>query len=77
MSQFAEHLANIGFLPENVTFRKLERGSSVDAVANLTGAEINANNHDPKIVSCVLAASLYPNVVQVPFFCLMDWSHLE
>merc|ERR1712111_229833 len=42
-----------------------ERGSPIDAVTNLTGPEINANNHDPKIVSCVLAASLYPNVVQI------------
>jgi len=64
-NQFAEHLANIGFLPGTVTFRKLERGSPIDAVTNLTGPEINANNHDPKIVSCVLAASLYPNVVQI------------
>ena len=63
--QFAEHLANIGFLPDTVTFRKLERGSFTDAVVNLTGPEINANNFEPKIVSCVLAAALYPNVVQV------------
>ena len=65
--QFAEHLANIGFLPDGVTFRRLDRGggNKTEAVVNLTGPEINANNQDPKIVSCVLAAALYPNVVQV------------
>ena len=65
--QFAEHLTNIGFLPDGVTFRRLDRGggNKTEAVVNLTGPEINANNQDPKIVSCVLAAALYPNVVQV------------
>jgi len=65
--QFAEHLANIGFLPDGVTFRRLDRGggNKTEAVVNLTGPEINANNQDPKIVSCVLAAALYPNVVQI------------
>ena len=60
-------MANIGFLPDGVTFRRLDRGggNKTEAVVNLTGPEINANNQDPKIVSCVLAAALYPNVVQV------------
>ena len=60
-------MANIGFLPDGVTFRRLDRGggNKTEAVVNLTGPEINANNQDPKIVSCVLAAALYPNVVQI------------
>lgn len=31
----------------------------------MTDATINTNNNDYKIVVCVLAASLYPNVVQI------------
>ena len=66
--QFAEHLSGIGFLDKSVTFRRLEKASRTsypDAIAQVTGPEVNSNNTNYKLVVCVLAASLYPNVVQI------------
>ena len=40
------------------------RGGS-DAVAVVTGLEINANNDNNRVVSSVLCAALYPNIVKV------------
>ena len=67
--QFAELLASIGFVPQNVTSRVLDSAArgrgGADAVASVTGPEINTNNDNNRVVSSVLCAALYPNIIKV------------
>ena len=67
--QFTELLASIGFVPNNVTGRDLDRAArgrgGGDAVATVTGPEININNDNNRVVASVLCAALYPNIVKV------------
>eukprot|EP00090_Calanus_glacialis_P015911 TRINITY_DN25023_c0_g1_i1.p1 TRINITY_DN25023_c0_g1~~TRINITY_DN25023_c0_g1_i1.p1 ORF type:complete len:1347 (-),score=453.74 TRINITY_DN25023_c0_g1_i1:75-3920(-) len=67
--QFVELLASIGFIPNNPKSRDLDRAArgkgGADAVAVVTGPAINANNDNNRLVSAVLCAALYPNIVKV------------
>jgi len=67
--QFVELLASIGFIPGNVRARDLERScrgkGGSDGVGLVTGPAINANCDNNRVVSAVLCAALYPNIVKV------------
>ncbi|KAL2083418.1 hypothetical protein ACEWY4_021191 [Coilia grayii] len=65
--QFAELLSDIGFVKEGLKARVIERMSSkgTDGVLEATGHEANLNADNTKLMSAMLCAALYPNVVQV------------
>ncbi|XP_057710392.1 putative ATP-dependent RNA helicase DHX57 [Corythoichthys intestinalis] len=65
--QFAELLSDIGFIKEGLTSRAIERLGSKgsDGVFEATGPEANLNSDNIKLMSAMLCAALYPNVVQV------------
>ncbi|KAM4523457.1 putative ATP-dependent RNA helicase DHX57 [Fundulus diaphanus] len=65
--QFAELLSDIGFIKEGLRARVIERLSSkgTDGVLEATGAEANLNSENIRLMSAMLCAALYPNVVQV------------
>uniref|UniRef100_A0A3B3QJM3 Putative ATP-dependent RNA helicase DHX57 n=1 Tax=Paramormyrops kingsleyae TaxID=1676925 RepID=A0A3B3QJM3_9TELE len=65
--QFAELLSDIGFVKEELKARDIERLSSrgTDGILEGTGFEANLNSDNIKLISAILCAALYPNVVQV------------
>ncbi|XP_013786196.1 putative ATP-dependent RNA helicase DHX57 [Limulus polyphemus] len=65
--QFVELLATIGFAPKGLTFSHLERMSrkNGDVIMETTGSQFNVHSENLKLVSAILCAALYPNVVQV------------
>ncbi|XP_034719947.1 putative ATP-dependent RNA helicase DHX57 isoform X1 [Etheostoma cragini] len=65
--QFAELLSDIGFIKEGLRARVIERMSSkgTDGVVEATGPEANLNSENIRLMSAMLCAALYPNVVQV------------
>ncbi|XP_053099073.1 putative ATP-dependent RNA helicase DHX57 [Hemicordylus capensis] len=65
--QFTELLSDIGFVKEGLRARDIERKWSQrgDGVLDATGEEANANAENVKLISAMLCAALYPNVVQV------------
>ncbi|KAM8739930.1 putative ATP-dependent RNA helicase DHX57 isoform 1-T2 [Acanthopagrus schlegelii] len=65
--QFAELLSDIGFIKEGLRARIIERTSSkgTDGVLEATGREANLNAENIRLMSAMLCAALYPNVVQV------------
>ncbi|XP_030627357.1 LOW QUALITY PROTEIN: putative ATP-dependent RNA helicase DHX57 [Chanos chanos] len=65
--QFAELLSDIGFVKDGLKARVIERASSrgTDGVLEATGHEANMNSDNTKLMSAMLCAALYPNVVQV------------
>lgn len=64
--QFAELLSDIGFAKEGLRAREIEkRAQAGDGILDATGEEANANAENPKLISAILCAALYPNVVQV------------
>lgn len=65
--QFVELLSDIGFIKEGITVKDVERQAvnGSDGVIDVTGAEVNVNSTNWKLVSAVLVGALYPNVVQV------------
>ncbi|XP_029317608.1 LOW QUALITY PROTEIN: putative ATP-dependent RNA helicase DHX57 [Cottoperca gobio] len=65
--QFAELLSDIGFIKEGLRARVIERMSSkgTDGVLEATGPEANLNSENIRLMSAMLCAALYPNVVQV------------
>ncbi|XP_023205759.1 putative ATP-dependent RNA helicase DHX57 isoform X1 [Xiphophorus maculatus] len=65
--QFAELLSDIGFIKEGLRARVIERLSSqgADGVLEATGPEANLNSENIRLMSAMLCAALYPNVVQV------------
>ncbi|KAL6050769.1 hypothetical protein STEG23_015307, partial [Scotinomys teguina] len=64
--QFTELLSDIGFVKEGLRARDIEkRAQGGDGVLDATGEEANTNAENPKLISAVLCAALYPNVVQV------------
>lgn len=65
--QFAELLSDIGFIKEGLRARTVERMSSkgTDGVLEATGPEANLNSDNIRLMSAMLCAALYPNVVQV------------
>lgn len=65
--QFAELLSDIGFIKEGLKARIIEQMSSkgTDGVMEATGPEANLNSRNIRLMSAMLCAALYPNVVQV------------
>lgn len=64
--QFTELLSDIGFVKEGLRAKEIEkRAQGGDGVLDATGEEANTNAENPKLISAVLCAALYPNVVQV------------
>ena len=68
--QFTELLSGIGFIGKDINVKRLERASrgsntGPDGVLTVTGDELNTNNNNYKVVVSVLAAALYPHVVQI------------
>ncbi|KAK7896352.1 hypothetical protein WMY93_021677 [Mugilogobius chulae] len=65
--QFAELLSDIGFIKEGLRARTIERMSSkgTDGILESTGPEANLNSDNIRLMSAMLCAALYPNVVQV------------
>ncbi|XP_053567900.1 putative ATP-dependent RNA helicase DHX57 [Bombina bombina] len=67
--QFTELLSDIGFVKEGLRARDIEKRSSHrgDGVMEATGEESNTNSENIKLMSAMLCAALYPNVVQVKY----------
>uniref|UniRef100_A0A663N2K3 Putative ATP-dependent RNA helicase DHX57 n=1 Tax=Athene cunicularia TaxID=194338 RepID=A0A663N2K3_ATHCN len=65
--QFTELLSDIGFVKEGLRARDIEKKLSQgsDGVFDATGEEANSNAENIKLISAMLCAALYPNVVQV------------
>uniref|UniRef100_A0A3Q2YXE0 Putative ATP-dependent RNA helicase DHX57 n=1 Tax=Hippocampus comes TaxID=109280 RepID=A0A3Q2YXE0_HIPCM len=65
--QFAELLSDIGFIKEGLRSRVIERlgSNGSDGVLEATGPEANLNAENIHLMSALLCAALYPNVVQV------------
>ncbi|CAH0400043.1 unnamed protein product [Chilo suppressalis] len=55
-------LASIGFVPDMPALRRKMRKDSVES---LTGEELNTNGNNDRLLSAILCAALYPNVVKV------------
>ncbi|XP_072360427.1 putative ATP-dependent RNA helicase DHX57 [Scyliorhinus torazame] len=65
--QFAELLSDIGFVKEGLRARYIDKMSPQggDGIVEATGQEANSNAENMKLMSAILCAALYPNVVQV------------
>jgi ATP-dependent RNA helicase DHX57 len=65
--QFAELLSSIGFIQDQISTRRLDRAgrNGTDSLEILTGADLNSNNKNSKLLVSLLCAALYPNVVQI------------
>ncbi|KAM4771333.1 putative ATP-dependent RNA helicase DHX57 [Rhinophrynus dorsalis] len=65
--QFTELLSDIGFVTEGLRARDIEKrwAHRGDGVIEATGEEANTNAENIKLISAMLCAALYPNVVQV------------
>uniref|UniRef100_A0A6J0TQ65 RNA helicase n=1 Tax=Pogona vitticeps TaxID=103695 RepID=A0A6J0TQ65_9SAUR len=65
--QFMELLSDIGFVKEGLRAKDIERRYSQrgDIILEVTGEEANTNAENLKLISAILCAALYPNVVQV------------
>lgn len=63
-NQFLELLISIGFVPVDLT--KGRRARSIkDDILEVTGSELNINGENNRLLSAILCAALYPNVVKV------------
>ncbi|XP_017470860.1 PREDICTED: putative ATP-dependent RNA helicase DHX57 [Rhagoletis zephyria] len=60
--QFLELLVSIGFVPMNIP-RK--RKNATDNILELTGADLNVNGDNNRLLISLLYAALYPNIVKV------------
>ncbi|XP_068088296.1 putative ATP-dependent RNA helicase DHX57 isoform X2 [Hyperolius riggenbachi] len=65
--QFTELLSDIGFVREGLRARDIEKRWAYrgDGIIEATGEEANTNAENIKLMSAMLCAALYPNVVQV------------
>ncbi|KAH9519541.1 ATPdependent RNA helicase [Bulinus truncatus] len=65
--QYVELLSDIGFIHAGIKLRDVERAARgrSDGVAEVTGPEANINSDNWKLLSALLVAALYPNIVQV------------
>uniref|UniRef100_A0A8C5WQS0 Putative ATP-dependent RNA helicase DHX57 n=1 Tax=Laticauda laticaudata TaxID=8630 RepID=A0A8C5WQS0_LATLA len=65
--QFTELLSDIGFVKEGLRARDIEQRFSQrgDGVLEAIGEEANANAENVKLISAILCAAMYPNVVQI------------
>ncbi|XP_034111914.1 putative ATP-dependent RNA helicase DHX57 [Drosophila albomicans] len=60
--QYLELLVSIGFVPVNVPRR---RKNASDNILQLTGAEANLNGENNRLLTSLLCAALYPNIVKI------------
>ncbi|ALC48383.1 CG1582 [Drosophila busckii] len=60
--QYLELLVSIGFVPINVPRR---RKNATDNILELTGVEQNINGDNNRLLTSLLCAALYPNVVKI------------
>ncbi|GFO15860.1 ATP-dependent RNA helicase dhx36 [Plakobranchus ocellatus] len=65
--QYVELLSDIGFIRSGIRLRDVERAGKhgSDGVAEITGLEANVNSSNWKVMSGMLVAALFPNIVQV------------
>ncbi|XP_030760965.1 putative ATP-dependent RNA helicase DHX57 isoform X2 [Sitophilus oryzae] len=61
--QFLEYLVNIGFIP--VDLNGVRRRMGQDIVEELTGSAFNVNGGNLRLLSSIICAALYPNIVKV------------
>ncbi|KAL3267517.1 hypothetical protein HHI36_011640 [Cryptolaemus montrouzieri] len=61
--QFLELLVDIGFVSVNLKYSKRIMGR--DEIVNITGNEFNKYGENYRLLSSVLCAALYPNVVKI------------
>ncbi|KAF6205655.1 hypothetical protein GE061_019828, partial [Apolygus lucorum] len=62
-TQFLELLMDIGFVPGNL--RVSRRKFTQDRILEITGRELNVHGDNQKLLSAILCAALYPNIVKV------------
>ncbi|KAH8321086.1 hypothetical protein KR074_008755 [Drosophila pseudoananassae] len=60
--QYLELLVSIGFVPVNVPRR---RKNACDNILQLTGVEQNQNGENNRLLTSLLCAALYPNIVKI------------
>ncbi|KAI8788572.1 ATP-dependent RNA helicase DHX57 [Biomphalaria glabrata] len=65
--QYVELLSDIGFIQQDIQLQDVERAArgGTDGVAQITGIEANVNSNNLKLLSALLVAALYPNILQV------------
>ncbi|RUS71410.1 hypothetical protein EGW08_020831 [Elysia chlorotica] len=66
--QYVELLSDIGFIQSGIRLREVERAGKIygtDGVAEVTGLEANVNSNSWKLMSGMLVAALFPNIVQI------------
>ncbi|GFR93670.1 ATP-dependent RNA helicase DHX36, partial [Elysia marginata] len=66
--QYVELLSDIGFIQSGLRLRDVERAGKSrgsDGVAEITGLEANVNSNNWKVMSGMLVAALFPNIVQI------------
>ncbi|XP_041765318.1 putative ATP-dependent RNA helicase DHX57 [Anopheles merus] len=63
--QFLELLVSIGFVPIDLSGRSRAKRQQLDDLLKLTGAEINVNGTNNRLLAAILCAALYPNVVKI------------
>ncbi|CAB0005176.1 unnamed protein product [Nesidiocoris tenuis] len=61
--QFLELLMDIGFVPGDIRISR--RKNTQDRILEATGRELNAHGENQKLLSAILCAALYPNIVKV------------
>ncbi|XP_035900157.1 putative ATP-dependent RNA helicase DHX57 [Anopheles stephensi] len=63
--QFLELLVSIGFVPIDLSGRSRAKRQQLDDLQQVTGAEINVNGSNNRLLAAILCAALYPNVVKI------------
>jgi ATP-dependent RNA helicase DHX57 len=68
--QYAELLSEIGFLDQRVSTRLMNKqakiaGRGSDGVKEATGARLNRNSKNTRVIKAALCCGLYPNVVRI------------
>uniref|UniRef100_A0A2C9LX57 DEAD-box helicase OB fold domain-containing protein n=1 Tax=Biomphalaria glabrata TaxID=6526 RepID=A0A2C9LX57_BIOGL len=64
--QYVEILSDIGFISKGIKLAHVQYLAShgSDGVAEITGPEVNVNNTNMELLSSLLVAALYPNIIK-------------
>ncbi|XP_055878290.1 putative ATP-dependent RNA helicase DHX57 [Biomphalaria glabrata] len=64
--QYVEILSDIGFISKGIKLAHVQYLAShgSDGVAEITGPEVNVNNSNMELLSSLLVAALYPNIIK-------------
>ncbi|XP_055878293.1 putative ATP-dependent RNA helicase DHX57 [Biomphalaria glabrata] len=64
--QYVEILSDIGFIKKKIKFKDVQTSAKAnsDGVAIITGREANENNENMELLTAMLVAALYPNIIQ-------------